>query len=156
MVECPEFKWYQKAQCHKENVSFSYKKQNRSIPACIAYLDKHKLRVEYSPTNEMVKRREKEYPSTHWYTIIITSPINHDQDLLRELERFTRLYKQLNSAETNPSPGRRFMNFVSHAGFTPILNSLKNYMGHDENIIESKISAELIEMGKKHTSTGSM
>ena len=50
------------------------------------------------------------------------------------------------------------MNFISNAGFTPILNKLKDYMGHDENIVESKISAELIliEMGKKHTSTGSM
>ena len=124
VVECPKFKWYQKAQCHKENVSFSYKKQNRPIPACIAYLDEHKLRVEYSPTNGMIKRRDKEYPSTCWYTIIITSPIDHDQDLLRELQHFTRLYKQLNSAEMNPSPGCRFMNFVLHAGFTPILNSL--------------------------------
>ena len=40
------------------------------------------------------------------------------------------------------------MNIVSHAGFTPILNGLKNYMGHDENIVESKVHAKLIEMGK--------
>lgn len=149
VVEIPEFKWYQKAQCHRENVSFSYKKQNRTIPACIKYLDEHKLRVEYSPNNEMVKRKDKEYPTTRWYTVIFTNPIAHDQDLLRELQRFTRLFKQLNSAEASPSPGRRFMNFVSHAGFTPILNSLKGYMGEDENIVESKVNAELIEMGKK-------
>lgn len=149
VVGCPKFNWFEKALGHKATVEYSLTKKNRVIPDSIKNLKEHKLRVEYSPSNEVVQARGRNYPDTQWYTVIITSPIAHDDELLRELKRFTALYQRLNSPDTRPTPGRRFMNFVKNGGYESILNGLKRYMGEDENVIENNVNSDLIEMGKK-------
>ena len=149
VVGCPKFNWYEKAMNHKESVEYSLNKLNRAIPDSIANLLEHKVRVAFNPSNEMVISKNRNYPDTQWYTVIITSPIAHEAELSRELKRFTSLYQKLNSADTRPSPGRRFMNFVRNSGHESILNGCKKYMGTDENIIENTVNMELIDMGKK-------
>ena len=140
--------WYVQAAFIKFNIEFSYKNAKRQVPYVIENLTEHKLREEYSPTNQLVQSKSGNYPQTRFYTIITTSKINPDAELDIELQRFTKKFKSLLSSSTTPSPGRRFMNFQLNNGNERILTGCKKYMGDDNTAVEDIVNNELIELGK--------
>ena len=52
----------------KFNIEFSYKSAKRQVPYVIENLSEHKLREEYSPTNQLVQNKSANYPQTRFYT----------------------------------------------------------------------------------------
>jgi hypothetical protein len=140
--------WYVQAEFIKFNIEFSYKNANRQVPLVIENLTEHKLREEYSPTNQLVQSKSGNYPQTRFYTVITTSKINPNAELEMELKRFTKKFKGLLSGSTTPSPGRRFMNFQLNSGNERILTGCKKYMGDDNTAVEDIVNNELIELGK--------
>lgn len=140
--------WYVQPEFIRFNIEFSYKNAKRQVPCVIENLTEHKLREEYSPTNQMVQSKSSNYPQTRFYTVITTSKINPDAELEIELRRFTKKFKSLLSSSTTPSPGRRFMNFQLNSGNERILTGCKKYMGDDNTSIEDIVNNELIELGK--------
>ena len=140
--------WYVQAEFIKFNIEFSYKNAKKRVPYVIENLSEHKLREEYSPTNQLVQSKSSNYPQTRIYTVITTSKINPDAELQIELARFTKKFKGLLSSSTTPSPGRRFMNFQLNSGNERILTGCKKYMGDDNTAVEDIVNNELIELGK--------
>ena len=140
--------WYVQAEFIKFNIKFSYTNAKREVPYVIDNLSEHKLREEYSPTNQLLQNNSNNYPQTRFYTVITTSKINPRAELENELRRFTKKFKQLLSDSTTPTPGRRFMNFQLNSGSERILNGCKKYMGDDNIAVEATVNNELIELGK--------
>lgn len=140
--------WYVQPEFIKFNIGFSYKNANRQVPDVIENLSEHKLREEFSPTNQLVQGKSSNYPQTRFYTVITTSKISPDAELEMELERFTKKFKSLLSSSTTPSPGKRFMTFQLNSGNEGILNGCKRYMGEDNTAVEDIVNNELIELGK--------
>lgn len=140
--------WYLQVEFVKFHIEFSYQNNNRQVPYVFENLSDHKLRQEYSPTNQMVQGSSSNYPQTRFYTVITTSRINPRAELEAELKRFTKKFKLLLSSATIPTPGRRFMTFQMNSGSERILNGCKKYMGDDNTVIEDIVNNELIELGK--------
>lgn len=141
--------WYLTHRFVKENLSFSYEKADKKIPAYVDYLNDHKLRVEYSISNEFVPNRTKSYPETRWYTLIPVSPVNPQKLLEKELKSFSKQFSKLLRHDARPTPGRRFMNFMSNSGDDRILKGCMKYMGDDLAVIEDRVNTELIDFGQK-------
>ena len=141
--------WYLTHKMVKENFSFSFEKADRPIPKYVEYLSDHKLRVEYSISNEFVPNRGKTYPETRWYTLISVSPVNPQKLLEKELKSFSKHFSKLLRHDARPTPGRRFMNFMNNSGDERILKGCMKYMGDDLAVIEDRINTELIDFGKK-------
>ena len=76
----------------------------------VEHLAKHRLRVEQSATNEMVIATGKNYPKSFLITVIATSPINPQEELVNELKKFSKHFRRLHSTNIVPSPGERWMN----------------------------------------------
>lgn len=140
--------WYLQPEFIKFNIEFSYKANKIKVPYVFENLSDHKLRQEYSLTNQMVQGTSSNYPQTRFYTVVTTSRINPRAELEAELKRFTKKFKLLLSPTTIPTPGRRFMTFQMNSGSERILNGCKRYMGDDHTTIEDIVNNELIELGK--------
>ena len=82
--------WYNQSTLFKIVMKTNFKNAGRAIPCSIDKLDEHKLRVEYSLSNEMVIPRNKTYPKTRWMTVIATSLINPKRELESELKKLSK------------------------------------------------------------------
>ena len=112
-------------------------------------LGEHKLRLEYSATNEMDIPTGKKCPRIRWMTVIATSRINPKEELMNKLKKFSKHFKRLHSTTLKPSPGERWMNYTINSGNTRVIESCKKYMGDDDNLVLERINNELIELGNK-------
>ena len=56
--------WYSQIKAFKDNLELIFVKRGAEVPFYVEHLDEHKLRVEYSATNEMVFPPAKKYPKT--------------------------------------------------------------------------------------------
>ena len=115
----------------------------------IQNLDKFKLCVEYSWTNEKIFGRGKSYLKVRWYTIISVGA-GQPEKLDTELKKLSIYFKEVHCKKLLIKPRKQCMNFVTNSGSENILKGLKKYMGDDEDIIMSEVNTELIELGKKN------
>jgi len=141
--------WYNPVKPIKLNLEMMYEKKKSKVPFYVEHLGEHKLRVEHSVTNEMVFPPAKKYPKSRWTTVIATSPINPQEELMSHLKKFSTHFKKLHSASLVPSPGQRWMNYTLNSGNTRVIEVCKNYMGDDDNVVIDRINKELIDLGNK-------
>ena len=149
VLSVPPGQWYNSHKNIKIALEMFFEKKGGMLPYFVEHLDEHKLRVEYSPTNEMQYPPGKKYPKTCWMTVIRTSNINPKQELENELKKFSKHFKKLHSTALVPSPGQRWMNYSLNSGNTRVIEVCKNYMGDDDNVVIDRINKELIDLGSK-------
>ena len=82
----------------------------------IGHLDDHKLQVEYSATNEMIYPPAKKYPKNRWMTVIATSHIHPQEELMRELKKLSKYFMRLHGTTLKPSPDQRWRNYSLDSG----------------------------------------
>jgi hypothetical protein len=140
--------WYNSVNPIKVNLEMMYEKRNVQVPYFVEHLGEHKLRVEYSATNEMDKGGRK-YPITRWMTVIATSNINPKAELMSELRKLSKHFKKLHSANLKPSPCDRLIDYLNNSGKTRVIDGCKKYMGDDDNVVLERINTELIELGNQ-------
>ena len=141
--------WYNQSTLFKIVMKTNFKNAGRAIPCSIDKLDEHKLRVEYSLSNEMVIPRNKTYPKTRWMTVIATSLINPKRELESELKKLSKHIKKIYSSDTGISIGQRWMEYALSSGNTRILDTMKGYMGNDNDVVQERVNTELMELGNK-------
>ena len=141
--------WYNQSTLFKIVMKTNFKNAGRVIPFSIDKLDEHKLRVEYSLSNEMVIPRNKTYPKTRWMTVIATSLINPKRELESELKKLSKHIKKIYSSDTGISIGQRWMEYALSSGNTRILDTMKGYMGNDNDVVQERVNTELSELGNK-------
>ena len=140
--------WYNSVNPIKVNLEMMYEKRNVQVPYFVEHLGEHKLRLEYSATNEMDKGGRK-YPITRWMTVIATSNINPKAELMNELRKFSKHFKKLHSANLKPSPCDRLIDYLNNSGKTRVIDGCKKYMGDDDNVVLERMNNELIELGNQ-------
>ena len=74
----------------KSQLTMKFEQNNSEVPFMVAHLDEHKLRVEYSESNEMVYPKGKKYPKNRWYTVIAANAVNPMDDLNNQLKKLAR------------------------------------------------------------------
>ncbi len=141
--------WYNQSTLFKIVMESNFKSAGRAIPYSIDKLGEHKLRVEYSLTNEMVIPRNKTYPKTRWMTVIATSLINPKRELESELKKLSKHIKKIYSSDTGISIGQRWMEYALNSGNTRVLDTMKGYMGNDNDSVQERVNTELMELGNK-------
>ena len=141
--------WYNQSTLFKIVMKTNFKNAGRVIPFSIDKLDEHKLRVEYSLSNEMVILRGKTYPKTRWMTVIATSLIDPKRELESELKKLSKHIKKIYSSDTGISIGQRWMEYALSSGNTRILDTMKGYMGNDNDVVQERVNTELSELGNK-------
>ena len=141
--------WYNAVKPIKLNLEMMYEKKKTKVPFYVEHLGEHKLRVEHSATNEMEYPPAKKYPKSRWFTVIVTSLINPQEELTSQLKKFSTHFKKLHSMTLVPSPGQRWMNYTLNSGNTRVIEVCKNYMGDDDNVVIDRINRELIDLGNK-------
>ncbi len=143
--------WYNIAEWFQTAIGSLFEATNKPVPSFIENIAEHKLRVEYSPSNEMVYRStSQKYPVSRWSTIAKLNAVNPQQHLELILSKFTKIFKQMYSDRLGRSPGNRWMSFVSSSGKESLLNGCKKYMGATDNDVEKTVNDELIALGKKN------
>ena len=118
--------WYNPVKPIKLNLEMMYEKKKSKVPFYVEHLGEHKLRVEHSVTNEMVFPPAKKYPKSRWTTVIATSPINPQEELMSHLKKFSTHFKKLHSASLVPSPGQRWMNYSLNSRNTRVIEAYKD------------------------------
>ena len=141
--------WYNAVKPIKLNLEMMYEKKKTKVPFYVEHLGEHKLRVEHSATNKMEYPPAKKYPKSRWFTVIATSTINPQEELMSQLKKFSTHFKKLHSTTLVPSPGQRWMNYTLNSGNTRVIEVCKNYMGDDDNVVIDRINRELIDLGNK-------
>lgn len=142
--------WYNICEQFKTGITCLLQASKRSVPDFIETLLEHKLRVEYSPGNEMVFRSSNQkYPLTRWCMVAKLNSVNPPDHLEIILKKFSKMFKQMYSNRPGNTPGRRFMSFVANSGRDSLLNGCKKYMQGDDSDIERIVNEELITLGKK-------
>lgn len=81
--------------------------------------------------------------------VIRTSRINPQDELQNELKKFTKHFKKLHSKTLVPSPGQRWMDYIKSIGAIRVLDSCKNYMGGDDDVVIDRVNNELIAIGDR-------
>ena len=64
-------------------------------------------------------------------TVIATSPINTQEELVNELKKFSKHSRRLHSTNLVPSPDERWMNYSLNSENTRVIEACKGYMGDD-------------------------
>ena len=82
-------------------------------------------------------------------TVITTSPINPQEELVNELKKFSKHFRRLHSTNLVSSPCEPWMNYSLNSGNTRVIEACKGYMGDDDNVVIECINKELIELGNK-------
>ena len=141
--------WYNPPRNTKINLETIFESRGGRVPFYVEHLDEHKLRVEYNINNEMVVPKGKSYPKTRWMTVVRTSRINPEEELVSELKKLTKHFKALHSAKLRPSPGQRWMTYSLNTGNSRVIDTCRGYMGNDDDIMVDRINSELIDLGNK-------
>jgi len=84
--------WYQTVDAFQVQMKHFHKRRSKPIPEMIENLAEHKLRVKYSPTNELVLNQNKTWPKTRWYTVI-SVPDDAPHQMKAQLKRLSDLFK---------------------------------------------------------------
>lgn len=141
--------WYNSSKQMKVHLEMLHEKKGVTVPSSIQHLSEHKLRVEYSDSNQMEIPTGKKYPKSRWMTVIAASPVNPEDDLNRELKKLSKHFKKLLGSNLVPSPGMRWMDYTQSSGNTRVIEVCKSYMGDDDNVVIDRVNKELIDMGNK-------
>lgn len=142
--------WYNIHEGFKASVEYLLEVSKKKIPGFIENLRDHKLRVEYSPTNEMQFRTNNtKYPNTRWCSVIKLNAVNPEKHLELEVEKFSKIFKQMYADRPGITPGGRWMTYVTNGGMDRILTGCRKYMGDDDSNIERVVNEELIALGNK-------
>ena len=131
----------------KVSLEMMYEKSKQIAPFYVEHLDDHKLWVGYSATNEMVYPPAKKYRKSHWMTVIATSHIQPQEQVMRELKKLSNTFKRLHSTTLKPSPGQRWMNYSLNGGQNRVREVCKSYMGDDDTVVIDRINTEMINLG---------
>lgn len=143
--------WYNICDLFKTGLICLLQANKKPVPLLIESLSEHKLRIEYSRTNEMQFRtNNQKYPVTRWSMVTKLNAVNPEHHLELELKKFSKLFKQMYSERPTMSPGRRWINFVTNGNREGILSGCQKYMGNDLSNVERVVNGELLALGKKN------
>ena len=82
-------------------------------------------------------------------TVIATSHINPQEELMQELNKLSNNFKRLYSTTLKPSPGQHWMNYSLKNGQNRVIEVYNTYMGDDDTAVIDRINAEMIDLVNK-------